>query len=68
MHAVIGDSIVVRGHRQGEPDRDCLVLAVQGPDGNPPYRVRWGGDGHESLFFPGSDATVRHAGRGEQPG
>lgn len=24
----------------------------------PPYQVRWGDNGHESLFFPGPDATV----------
>jgi hypothetical protein len=22
--------------------------------------VRWGDDGHEGLFFPGSDAAVEH--------
>jgi hypothetical protein len=32
-----------------------------GDDGGPPYRVRWGSDGgHETLFFPGPDATVHH--------
>jgi hypothetical protein len=31
-----------------------------GPDGTSPYLVRWGDTGHESLFFPGSDATVQH--------
>ena len=60
MRAVIGDKIVVRGHRIGEADRDAVILAVEGPDGAPPYRVRWSDDGHEGVFFPGSDAVVEH--------
>lgn len=60
MHASVGDKIVIKGHRIGEPGRDCAVLEVSDPDGGPPYRVRWGDTGHESLFFPGSDATVHH--------
>ena len=60
MHASVGDKIVIKGHRIGEPDRDCLVLEVRGAEGGPPYRVRWGDTGHESLFFPGSDARVHH--------
>ncbi len=60
MRARVGDRIVIKGHRLGEPDRDCEVLEAQGPDGGPPFRVRWEDDGHESLFFPGSDAFVQH--------
>ena len=60
MQASVGDRIIIRSRHLGEPDRDCEVLEVRGPDGGPPFRVRWGEDGHESLFFPGSDATVRH--------
>jgi Domain of unknown function (DUF1918) len=59
MRASPGDRIVVRGYRVGEPDRDCEVLEV-GRDGGPPYRVRWGDGDHETLFFPGPDATVHH--------
>lgn len=58
MHASVGDRIVIHGHRIGESDRDCVVLEASGIDGGPPYRVQWDEDGHESLFFPGSDATV----------
>jgi hypothetical protein len=60
MYAEVGDRIVIKGHRIGEPERDCEVIAVEGADGAPPYRVRWGEDGHESWFFPGSDASVQH--------
>ncbi len=58
MHASVGERIVIRGHRIGEPDRDCEVLEVHGKDGEPPYVVRWEDSGHECLFFPGSDAAV----------
>ena len=60
MQAAIGDRIVVKGHHIGQPDRDCEVVAVRGPEGGPPYVVRWGDTGHETLFFPGSDASVQH--------
>lgn len=60
MQASVGDMIVIKGHRVGEPDRDCEVLEVLGADGSPPYRVRWSDTGRESLFFPGSDARVHH--------
>ena len=58
MQANVGDRIIIKAHRVGEPERDCEVLEVHGPDGGPPYLVRWGDNGHESLFFPGSDARV----------
>jgi hypothetical protein len=60
MRATIGDRIIVRSGHIGTPDRAAVVLAVEGPDGGPPYRVRWDEDEHESLFVPGSDAVVEH--------
>jgi hypothetical protein len=60
MRAAVGDRIVIKGHRVGEPDRDAEILEVSEADGSPPYRVRWSDDGHEGLFFPGSDAIVEH--------
>jgi hypothetical protein len=63
MQASVGDRIVIRGRRAGEPNRDCEVLEVHGPNGSPPYLVRWGDSGHETLFFPGTDATVNRAER-----
>ena len=39
MKAAVGDRIVVKGHRVGEPDRDAKILEVQGHDGEPPYLV-----------------------------
>ena len=60
MRADIGDRIVIKSHRVGQPDRDCEVLEVHGPEGGRPYVVRWGDTGHETLFFPGADATIQH--------
>lgn len=60
MKASVGDRIVVRGHRVGEPNRDGEILEVHGEDGAPPYVVRWVNDGHESTFYPGTDAVIEH--------
>lgn len=60
MRAAVGDRLIVKGHRIGEPDKGAEILAVEGEDGAPPYLVRWDDDGHEGLLFPGSDAVVEH--------
>ena len=59
MQAKVGDRIVIKGHHIGEPDRDCQVIEVHGPDGGPPYLVRWEDSDHDTLFFPGAGATVQ---------
>jgi Domain of unknown function (DUF1918) len=59
MHAKPGDRIIIKGHRIGEPDRDGEVLETRGPDGGPPYLVRWGDGGHTGLLFPGADAVIQ---------
>ena len=58
MQANVGDRIVIKGHRVGEPERQCEVLEARGPDGGSPYFVRWD-NGTEALIYPGSDATVQ---------
>ena len=60
MHAHAGERLVVHARHQGEPDRDAEILEVHGANGAPPWLVRWDDDGHEGLFFPGSDATIEH--------
>jgi uncharacterized protein DUF1918 len=60
VHAAVGDKIIVRGHHVADVDREAVILAVEGENGAPPYRVRWSDDGHEGMFFPGSDAVVEH--------
>jgi hypothetical protein len=59
MQAKVGDRIVIKGHRVGEPDRDCQVIEVRGADGGSPYVVRWEDTDHDTLFFPGPDASVQ---------
>ncbi len=56
--AAPGDRIIVRAPHLGGHDRDGEVLEARGPDGTPPFLVRWSDDGHVTLFFPGPDAVV----------
>jgi Domain of unknown function (DUF1918) len=60
MQAFVGDQIKVHGHRTGQPDRSAKVTEVRGLAGIPPYMVQWSDNDHETLYFPGSDATVEH--------
>jgi hypothetical protein len=60
--AEAGDFIVIAGHRVGEPERMVEILEVVGELPHESYRVRWD-DGRESLFRPGSDATIHRATR-----
>jgi hypothetical protein len=58
MHAQVGDRLIVRsGHVDGHV-RDGEIVEVRGPDGTPPFVVRWSDSGHESLVFPGPDAFI----------
>jgi hypothetical protein len=60
MRGAVGDRLIVKGHRIGEPDKGAEILAVEGEDGAPPYLVRWDVDGHQGLFFPDADAVIEH--------
>lgn len=60
MQAVKGDRLVIKGHHISEPDSDGEILEVRGPDGSPPYLVRWSEDGRVGLVFPGPDAHIQH--------
>ncbi len=60
MHATIGDRLHVHSNAVGASDRVGEILEVRGPNGAPPYRVRYP-DGHESLVFPGPDCVVEPA-------
>ena len=59
MKASVGDRVVIAAGRVDGPVRDGEILAV-GPEGGPPYRVRWSDQGREGLFFPGADAHIQH--------
>ena len=60
MQAKTGDRIIIRGRHTGQSVRAGKILEVRGSDGGAPYLVRWEDSGHETLFFPGSDASVEH--------
>ena len=60
MHATKGDRLIVHSAHVGEPAREGEILEVHGADGAPPYLVHWSEDDHESLTFPGPDASVEH--------
>jgi len=57
-----GDVVVVHGHSTSEPERTGVILEVLGAPGHVHYRVRWDEE-HESLFWLGSDATIRPGAR-----
>ncbi|MCW2620916.1 MAG: putative signal-transduction protein with domain [Frankiales bacterium] len=59
MRAVVGDQIVVHGVHLDDPVRQGEVLEVHGAEGAPPYLVRWAGDDHRTLVFPGTDAVIQ---------
>lgn len=58
MRASVGDHVRVRSGKVSVPDRSGVIVEVRGPDGGPPFMVRWEDDGHESLVFPGPDAII----------
>jgi hypothetical protein len=60
MRATPGDRITIRGRTVGAPDRHGEIVEVRGPDGEPPYLVRFG-EGRESVVFPGADCVVDRA-------
>ena len=63
--AAPGDVVVVHGHSTGQPERTGVIVEVLGALGHEHYRVRWDEE-HESLFWLGSDATVRAGTRRER--
>ena len=62
MEAKIGDEIVIDARETGGSRREGEVLEVRRAGDVLHYVVRWD-DGHESVFYPGSDAHVVRLGR-----
>ncbi len=62
MHAKKGDWLVVESSVLDRHSRRGIILDVEGPDGTPPFLVRWEDNGHETLVFPGPDAHIAAAG------
>jgi hypothetical protein len=57
MHARVGDRVTVDGHHVGQASRSGEVVEVISGASGDHYRVRWD-DGHETIFFPSTDAHV----------
>ena len=57
MHASAGDRLHVHARIVGQQDHVGEIVEVRGPQGEPPYLVRYP-DGHETLVYPGPDAVV----------
>ena len=66
MHAAVGDRLVIMNLHLGEPVREGEIVEVHGPEGGPPYMVRWSDTGHETLVFPGPDARIQPRGGARQ--
>lgn len=59
MRASEGDQLVQHGRVVGQHDHVSTIVKVLGPEGTPPYRVRFE-DGHEAIMSPGPDCQVMH--------
>ncbi|WP_433335821.1 DUF1918 domain-containing protein [Spirillospora sp. CA-294931] len=57
MQATIGDRLHIHGNTVGQADRTGEIIEVRGPDGAPPYVVRFK-DGRERMVYPGPDSVV----------
>ena len=57
MRAQIGERLCIHGRTVGQHDQEGEIIEVRGPEGEPPYVVRFD-DGHEKLVFPGPDAHI----------
>ena len=57
MKAKVGDEIVVDATVTGGPRREGEIVEIRDEGDVTHYVVRWD-DGHETVFYPGSDAHV----------
>jgi hypothetical protein len=58
MKAHVGDRITLAPPTVSTLPCDGQVLETWGPDGAPPYLLRWS-DGHVGLCFPGHGSVLR---------
>jgi hypothetical protein len=64
MRAKVGDLLVV----PGAEIRTGLVIRVLGPDGTPPYVIKWQSDGHIAMVTPGEYSRIIPARRQDARG
>ena len=58
LYAEIGDMLVIDDSGMAGLPRIGTIIAVTGPDGSPPYLVRWLAGDYESRIRPGRGARV----------
>jgi hypothetical protein len=58
VQARAGEWLVVHGRVTDTPERVGEIVEVPHGDGSPPYVVRWAGEDHTCVVFPGPDAGV----------
>ena len=58
MRAKVGDLLVV----PGSESRTGRVIRVLGPDGAPPYVIKWLSDGHIAMVTPSQYSRIVPAG------
>jgi uncharacterized protein DUF1918 len=59
LRAEVGDTLIVETGGPAGTARIGEIIAVAGPDGSPPFRVRWLAGEYESLIRPGRSARVQ---------
>ncbi|MFB6771758.1 DUF1918 domain-containing protein [Streptomyces sp. NPDC056337] len=57
MNATVGDRLHIKGRGAGLGKQSGEIIEVRGPNGEPPYLVRFA-DGHETLVYPGPDCVI----------
>ena len=58
MKATPGDWLMIEGTHLSDPKRHGLILEVRGPDGAPPYLVRWDDSDAETVVIPSAGAHI----------
>jgi hypothetical protein len=58
MKAAPGDWLVIEGTHLNDRKRHGLIIEARGPDGAPPYLVRWDDSGTESVVIPSAGAHI----------
>jgi hypothetical protein len=56
----VGDVVVIEGRTLHDKSRSGEILEVIGEGEHTHYRMRWD-DGHESIYYPASDTTLRQS-------
>ncbi|GAA4585657.1 hypothetical protein GCM10023194_28990 [Planotetraspora phitsanulokensis] len=60
MRAAVGDRLIIESPPSGGAPRTGVITALYHSDGSPPYVVHWLDEAHETMFFPGPDAHIKH--------